>query len=330
MIKLTDLQKLALDTYKGSVQKYSKSEAEEAIRNAIIDACGGEWNYFNFNKNKWDVYQVMSEVLSVGLGELLIDKFNNFADIRDTQLGDVPEFLVEDKSLFRVATIADGNTDIRRQKLYQGKLTIATEKLAVKIYEDFDRFIAGRIDWATMVDRVQLSYGHEVAMRIYNAIYGSYNTLNAPYQISGVFDEDKLLDGIAHVEASTGQKAVVYGTKRALAKIDADKVSDAMLDKLNLLGHYGMFRGTSLLELPQAHTPGANTFAVADDFLLIAPNDEKIVKVILEGDVYIYDTEAGQRNDEQIEFFFGRKVGVGVLKSENYGIYKLTSGSTGD
>lgn len=324
MIKLTDLQKLAVDTYRGSVEKYSKTEAENAIRTAVIDACGGEWNYFSFNKNKWDVYQIMSEVLSVGLGELLIGKFDNFAEVRDTELGDTVEFIVEDNSLFRVATIADGNVDIRRQKLYNGKLAITTEKLAIKIYEEFDRFIAGRIDWATMVDRVQLSYAHEVALRIYNAIYGSYDTLVAPYQVSGVFDETKLLDAIAHVEASTGQRAVVFGTKRALAKITTADTSDGMKDKLNLLGHYGMFRGTDLLELPQAHKPGTNDFAVADDFLLVVPNGEKIVKVILEGDVYIYDTEAGQRNDEQIEFFFGRKVGIGVLKAENYAIYKLS------
>lgn len=324
MIKLTDLQKLAVDTYRGSVTKYSKTEAESAIRNAVVDACGGEWNYFSFNKNKWDVYQIMSEVLSVGLGELLIGKFDNFADVRDTELGDTVEFLVEDNSLFRVATIADGNTDIRRQKVYNKKLTITTEKLAIKIYEEFDRFIAGRIDWATMVDRVQLSYAHEVSIRIYNAIYGSYDTLSAPFQVSGVFDETKLLDAIAHVEASTGQKAVVFGTKRGLAKITTADTSEGMKDQLNLLGHYGVFRGTDLLELPQAHKPGTNDFAVADDFLLVVPNGEKIVKVILEGDTYIYDTEAGQRNDEQIEFFFGRKVGVGVLKADNYAMYKLS------
>lgn len=324
MIRLTDLQKLALDTYKGSVERYSKTEAEGAIRNAIVDACGGEWNYFSFNKNKWDVYQIMSEVLSVGLGELLIGKFDNFAEVRDTQLGDTVEFIVEDKSLFRVATIADGNIDIRRQKLYNGKLSITTEKLAIKIYEEFDRFIAGRIDWATMIDRVQLSYAHEVSIRIYNAIYGSYDTLVAPYQVSGTFDESKLLAAIAHVEASTGQKAVVFGTKTALAKITTANTSDGMKDSLNVLGHYGMFRGTDLLELPQAHKPGTSVFAVADDFLLVVPNGEKIVKVILEGDVYIYDTEAGARNDEQIEFFFGRKVGIGVLKADNYAIYKLS------
>lgn len=324
MIKLTDLQKLALDTYNGSVEKYSKVEAEGAIRTAVIDACGGEWNYFSFNKNKWDVYQIMSEVLSVGLGELLVGKFDGFADVKDTQLGDTTEFIIEGKDLFRVATIADGNVDIRRQKLYNGKLTITTEKLAIKIYEEFDRFISGRINWTTMVDRVQLSYAHEVSIRIYNAIYGAYDTLVAPYQVSGTFDETKLVDAIAHVEAATGQKAVVFGTKKALSKVTSATPSEGMKDQLNLLGHYGMFKGTDLMELPQAHKPGTSVFAVADDFLLVIPNGERIVKVILEGDVYIYDTEAGARNDEQIEFFFGRKVGIGVLKADNFAIYKLS------
>lgn len=321
--KMTDLQKLAHDTYKGTVQKYSKQEAEDAIRNAIIDACGGEWNFYNFQKNKWDVYQVISEVLSIGLGELLIDRFNRFADIIDTNLGDIPEFIIESKDLFRVATIANGNTDIRRQKLYNGKLDITTEKLAIKIYEDLDRFIAGRINWQNMIDRVQLSYGHEMAIRIYNAIYGAYDILTAPYQQSGTFDETKLLDLIAHVAASTGQTPVVFGTKSALSKITVADSSDAMKDEYNLMGYYGVFRGTDLLELPQAHKPGTSDFVVDDNFLLVVPNTEKIVKVVLEGDPFVYDTEPGERNDEQIEFFFARKAGVAVLRADIFGIYRL-------
>ena len=324
MIKITDLQKLAIDTYEGTVTKYSKDEAENAIRNAIREACGGEWNHYAFLDNKGKIYQIITEVLSVGLGALLEGKFDDFTEVNDVELGDKVSFEVQNKDLFRVATISDGNTDIRRQKLYKGKLEVATEKIGIKIYEDFDRFLAGRIDWTEMVNRVQLSYANEISMRIYNAIYGSYDDLLAPYQVSGTFDEGKLLTAVAHVEASTGQKAVIFGTKTALAKITSANMSDGMKDKLNVIGHYGMFRGTDLLELPQAHKVGTNDFAVADDFLLVVPNGEKIVKIILEGDTYIWDTEAGDRNDEQIEFFFGRKVGVGVLKADQYAMYKLS------
>lgn len=322
--KLTDLQRLSLDTYKGSVAKFSREEANEAIKKALEEACGGEWNFKNFRRNKLDVYEVLEEVLSIGLGEILVDQFNGFAETHDTNLGDTYEFVVEDNSLFRVASIADGNTDIRRQKVFGKKVTVATEKLAIKVYSDLDLFMSGRIDWSKMVNRVMDSYAHEVGVRIYNAIYGSYSKLTAPYAFSGTFSEDKLAEMIAHVEAKTGQKAVVFGTKKALGKIASANISDKMKDELNVLGHYGVFQGTELMELPQAHIAGTDTFAVADDFLLIIPNGEKIVKIILEGDAYIYETAEGVRNDEQKEFFFGRKVGVGVLVANNYAMYKLS------
>lgn len=321
---MSDLQQLSFDIYTGQVKKYSATEAENVIRKAIVDACGGEWNFYNFQKNKWDVYAIISETLSVGLGTILVDQFNQFADVHDTSLGDQLTFDIEDNSLFRVATIANGNTDIRRQKLYGKKLTIETEKLAIKIYTELDLFLSGRVNWTTMVNRVMLSYSNDIGTRIYNAIYASYSSLVAPYAESGVFAEDTLASMIAHVQAGAGQTPIVYGTKKALGKITNSTPSERMKDELNLMGHYGYFEGTALLELPQAHKPGTTNFAVADDFLLVVPNSEKIIKIVLEGDTYVYDTPAGVRNDEQIEFFFGRKAGVAALTSNVYGMYKLS------
>jgi hypothetical protein len=322
--KLTDLQRLSYDAYTGNVVKYSKEEAENAIRKAITEACGGDWNFYNFQKNKWDVYAVLTELLSITMGDLITDKFNSFVDVQDTNLGDTIEFLIEDNSLFRIATIADGNTDIRRQKLYGKKLTVTTEKLAVKIYAELDQFLAGRINWGKMLDRVTLSYAFELTVRIYNCIYNSYASLNAPFAQTGSFSEDTLATMIADVQMSTGQTVVVYGTKKALGKITNTTPSERMKDELNMMGHYGYFQGTALIELPQGKKAGTQTNLVNDSFLLVIPAGEKIVKMILEGDAYIYDTPAGVRNDEQIEFFFGRKAGVSALITNQYGMYKLS------
>lgn len=322
--KLTDLQQLSFDTYKGQVQKYSVSEANDAIRKVIKDACGGEWNFYNFQKNKWDVYQVMAEILSIATGDIFIDQFNEFAEVHDVELGDSTTFLIENTDLFRVATIADGNTDIRRQNISGKKVTVSTDRVGIKIYTELDLFIAGRVDFAKMINRVTLSYNAEIGKRVYNAIYNSYSGLVAPYSDTGVFASDKLASMIAHVESKTGQKAVVYGTKKALGKITNATPSERMKDELNLMGHFGYFEGTVLLELPQAHVAGTDTFAVADDFLLVVPNGEKIVKIVLEGQPEVYDTPAGVRNDSQIEFFFSRKAGIGCLVGKTWAIYKIS------
>ena len=320
-----EIQKLSLDLYKGNVEKYSNEEANEVLRQAINDACGGTFTKNTFMDNKGKVFQILEDTLSIATGYTLYERFEDLAEIHDVALGDTIEFTIEDTDLFKISTISVGNRDIRRQKLYGKKLTVSVEKLAVKIYEDLDRFLAGRINWANMIDRVVASFAHEIGIRIYNSVYSAYDSLTAPYQVamSGTFDEAKLIDAIAHVEASTGKPAKVLGTKKSLAKITTAEVSDEMKNTRNQIGHYGVFKGTALNVLPQGHKAGTTTFAVSDDFLIVIPDGEKIVKVILEGDVTVEESPQGNaRNDEAMEFFMARKVGVATITANNYAIVR--------
>lgn len=324
---LTDIQKLTLDIMNGSVEKYSVKEAEDVIRKAIVDACGGEWNFYKFQKNKWDVFALISEVLSAPMGRDLSEIYGNLVEVRDTNLGDSPVFEIEDTSLFRVGVIANGNQDTRRQELYSSKLTISTDRLAVKIYADFDMYITGRINFPRMVERVQKSFDNKVNELIVNAIYGAYTAdarLKAPYKVNGTTVTDEaLMDLIAHVEAETGSEVTILGTAKALAKIPNAQPSEVAKREKELLGYYGNFHSRQLVELPQVHKNGTSQFAVADDFLLVVPTGERIVKVLFEGDATVYEGEAKDRNDEQIEFFFARRVGVSVLTASKYGYFRI-------
>lgn len=323
--KLSELQQLAYDVYKGNTNNFSKEEGQEAIRGAILDAIGGEWSYYNFQRNKYDVYQILSEVLSISTGEILTSQFDRFAEVKDLALGDQNTFIIEDTSLFDVATIASSTNDLRRQKLYSNRLTVETEEEGVKIYAEFNQFMAGRIDFASMINRVSLSIAHKTGTRIYNGIYDSYASLSAPYGVTGTYSEATLADIIAHVEASTGKKASVFGTKKALGKITLSQYAEKTKEQLNELGYVGKFKGTDVLELPQVHKAGTHEFLVNDDFLLIIPSDEKIVKIVLEGQAFVDDVkDGGARNDRQIEFLLSRRIGVGVIKSSVYGIYKIS------
>lgn len=327
--KMTDLQKLSLDVYNGKVENYSVEAGEEAIRNAIKDACGGEWNYYTFMDNKYKAFQVMAEVLAISNGALLNNAFNEFVEIRDTALGDEPEFIIEDHELFRVSAMANGTSDIRRQGIFQNRLTLTTFDLGIKIYAEFDQFMAGRVNWARAVNKVALSFQNKIGEIIYNTIMNTYNDLVAPYVVSGTFDQANLTEIVAHVEASTGKKAIIYGTKRGLAKIPFSGdyyhyLSNDLRDEVNSVGFLRMFEGTPCVELPQAHIPKTSNFAVSDDFLLIVPNDEKIVKLVFEGEPFIADVTGEIRSDRQIEYLFSRKIGVGIIKANQYGIMKLS------
>lgn len=323
--KLTDLQRLALDVYQGKNVMFNEVSGEQAIRNMIIEAVGGEFNYKNFRENKYRVFAIIEEALDVTLGVVITNQFDNLADVRNVATGEKLSFRVEDNSLFRVARIASGTNDLRRQKLLNKRFSVDTDWYGVKIYAELEMFVAGLVDFASMVNRVALSFANFMGTRIYEAIAKSYSALNATYGVAGTYNEDALFDMIQHVEAKAGKKAVVMGTKKALRNVSKDLLlSDGMKDQLNKVGYIGTFAGTDLILLPQAHRVGTDEFMVDDKMLLVVPQGEKIVKVVVEGDALMVETaDAGARNDQQMEYMLQKKFGVAVMQSAVYGIYRM-------
>lgn len=311
----------------GKQVMFNEVTGEDAIRNMIVDAVGGTWSYRNFEANKHAVFSIVETVLDGNIGTILTNEFDNLAEVRNVALGEQPSFTVEDASLFRIARIGAGTNDLRRQKLTNRRFTVDTDWDGVKIYAELDMFVAGRVDFGKWTERISTSFVNNTAGRIYNAIAKSYTTLGATYGITGTYDEDALLDLIAHVEAKTGKKAVVYGTRKALRKVSkAIGLSDGMKDTLNKVGFIDELAGTPLYLLPQVHKQGTDTFAIDDNMLLVIPQGEKIVKIVIEGEALMVETAgAGTRADQQMEFQLQKKTGIGVVQTAVYGIYKTTN-----
>lgn len=325
MNKMTDLQRLGLDVYNGVPIQFNEASGEDALRNAINEAVGGEFDYKNFRENKARVFAVIEEALDVAVGTVITDQFDNLAEVRNIGLGDQFAFKIESPELFRVARIASGTNDLRRQKLAGRSFKVDTDWFGVKIYEELEMFVAGRVDWAKMVDKVAQSFAQDMGTRIYEAIASSYGVLNATYGVTGTYDEDALFEMVQHVEAKSGKVATVWGTKKALRKVSKEAFqSEDMKKSMNTVGRVGVVAGTSLMLLPQAHKLGTDEFQIDDNMLIVIPEGEKIVKVVLEGESVIFETaDAGTRNDQQMEYQLQKKFGVGVLQTATYGIYKL-------
>ncbi|HDR8454023.1 TPA: hypothetical protein QC364_000822 [Bacillus cereus] len=324
--KMTDLARLGLDVYNNKNLMFNEVSGEDALRNAINDACGGEFNFKSFRENKYRVFSIIEEVIDVTLGVVITNQFDSLADVKNVAVGEKPVFRVDDPSLFRIARIAGGTNDLRRQKILNRRFEVDTDYFGAKLYAELEMFVAGLVDWSNMVNRVALSFANDLGVRIYEAIANSYSALNAVYGVTGTYDEDKLFDMIQHVEARAGgKKAVVMGTKKALRKISKNLImSQDMKNELNKVGYIGTVGGTDLMLLPQAHKVGSDQFFVDDNMLLVIPQNEKVVKVVVEGEAQMLEsTQAGERNDNQMEYTLQKKLGVGVMQSAIYGIYKI-------
>jgi len=330
MANYTALQKMSLDVYKGVPVVFNNVSGEDALRNKITETIGGEWNYYNFQRNKIDFYELMSELLVLPTQEIMGNIFGGIVSVETVPLGTKKVIDVQDENLFKVATVAAGNSDIRRQRVFNRQITIETGDIAVKLYDDFDRFIAGRIDWASLIERVRRSIANDTAKKIYQALLGSYSASNSNYNVSGTLNETTLDRMIARVEAKTGLKCGIWGTKETLGKLSVSATSiQTVITPENLredyasMGYFRNYKGTPMVEIPTILDPGTDNLTFGNE-IFILPVGMEIIKVVYEGSPIVDDTQdTTRRNDRQIEFLFTQKLGVACLISGYFGIYKL-------
>ena len=323
LAKLTGLQKLAKDCYEGKVANYEKGNPEDALRNEIVERVGGTWNYYSFQKHKWDVYALISEMIEERVSRLSADTFADFCEVKDFMLGDRVEFQVKNTDLFKVANIADGINSTRRQRLMGKKIPTQAFKLAVAIYEELDRFLAGRIDWKNMVDNVSASFNQEIANQIARTMEGAYEQLNSNFVKSGTYSDKELQNLVAKVEAATGQKVTIYGTAEALANVEgAGALIDAE-DNRNY-GFVQLFNGTRMVKINNVYDEINDKWALRNDVLYVIPDGEKIIRLGFEGGVTILeDTTGTSRDDQQIEMTLMRKLHIGVLSCSKFGFFEI-------
>lgn len=320
---MNELQKLALDLAKGQVTNYSKSEADNVLRKAFLEEIGTEAIDFNtYRQNKYKIFQILQETISPIINDRLEEVMGQFAEVRNIGWGDSQVFDVENPELFEVSVVADGTANLRAQRIDNGKMTVDTTTYGIKIYDEFYRFLAGRVDWGQLVDKVAKSYERKIAESVNAAIYGSYDSVDAAFKFSGSYDEDELLRVLQAVEALYGA-AMVVGTKAALAKIKPDYVGDADKARYNAIGHIGTFRGYETVALAQSFKPQTTEFNLSNTDLLILPStSNKIIKIVVEGDAIIFD-EQNTQGDMSIEHTFIKKAGVGLSLTNQYGIVRF-------
>lgn len=329
---MNDIVKLALDIHNGSVAgNYSKTESDETLRMALIDANGGKSCIDPRAIRDGEctkLFQIMEEIITLTSEHGLQgdEFFMNCVEYRNKALGDSDRFYIPDDSLFVVSELAEGSQSVRRQKLEGGQdITVSTRLHAIKVYEEMNRLLAGRVDINDFIDRVGRSFAQYDLNEIYSAWTGAMAALKTPYSASGTFDEDKLLDIIDHIEAETGETATVYGTRRALRKINTAILSDQSKDDMYAMGYFGKFNGTNLVRLKQRHKVNSSTFVLPDNELYIMAGDQRFVKHVTEGDTFINQTQFTANVDLTQEYLMIQRTGNAVvMANKTAGIYKLS------
>ena len=322
---------LAIDAIRGNVSgNFSAKETSETIRQAMIEMNGGseKLNHKTFHRGT-ELYAFVEEIIPYVVEEGLKgdEFFMNMVDYRNMAEGDAPEFVAEDHSEFIVANIGNGTQSVRRQRLgARETVTLATQMRAIKIYEELRRMLAGRVDFNTFIAKVAQAFTkqmNEDIFKVFNSITSATKGLNEKYVFSGTFSEDKLLDIIAHVEASTGKPATIMGTKKALRQVETAVVADEHKSDLYNAGFYGKFNGVPMVSVKQIHKAGTDEFLLDDNKLYVIAADDKPIKFVNEGEGWLTNSDAMNQADMTAEYAYAQAYGLALMINEKLGIYNI-------
>lgn len=326
-----DIVRLAVDRFHGKVEGYSEKESSNILYQAILEANNGK-TYLDVrdirDRKCPELFAIIEEVLGQTVVEGLQGNefFNTFVEFRNTAEGDKNDFVVEDTDLFVVAKTADGTQGIRRQRLGgANSISIATETRSVRIYEELNRVLAGRVDFNKLITKVTESFKQQILNDIYtlwigvtaNQIGGA--TYYPGFSSAGTYNDAALLDLIDHVEAKAGgdKIATIIGTRKAARNLGGGQTSEEAKGDLYRNGQFGWFYGSPIMITPQRHKIGTTTFVLNDNALTVVAGDPKPIKLVYEGDPLMIPGDPTKNADLTQEYFFSEKWGLGLVMAND-------------
>lgn len=333
----SNLIKLCVDSVMNpaQVQHFAKgADVDATIRKQFFELMGTEKPTMkDVRKNKVEIFEILEEVLTEtykkGINE--DEFFMQFAEVRNIALGDAQEFYIEDDAVLVVSEHAGNHWDITRQKLEGGaSFTVKTKAYAIGVYGDFFLFATGRLSFGKLIDKVAEAIKNKIYEEVAMSFANVVAKLPAEFKATGTYQEDKLQEIIAHVEAVSGAPAVVVGTRQALAKVTAglnvSYYSDAMKNELAQTGRIANVNGMTLVQLPTVHKANTFEFAYDDKQLLVLPLvDDKFIKIVFEGEDYMKEVNDETVNmDMSFDYKFLTRFGINTVFSTLFGVYTLS------
>lgn len=182
-----------------------------------------------------------------------------------------------------------------------------------------------------MITKVAESFQKKILDDIYaiwTSLDGDKLGGNVYFVNNGSYDEDDLLELIAHVEAAAGGRtATIYGTKKALRNLAPSIQGTESKNDLYDMGFYGKFYGTPVIAVPQRHKINSTEFVMPDDVITVIAGDDKFIKFVYEGDPLVIMGDPLHNADLTNEYFYSVKYGIGVVlagdKNTGIGRYEM-------
>lgn len=321
--KINDISDVAADVYSGKALRgnFSTEDGERLVYNALVDANNGK-TYLDPRDIRDGKCSTLFALVETIIKKTVVegvrnDPFlNKILETRVVKASDKPVFVVKDANWYTVSEVSGGNQALRRQRIVgTEEVTVPTHWHAVKIYEEMERLLGNMASMTENIGDVARSFQEDIWRQVAVIWQGLTQEQlgGATYDITGSWDEAAMVKLIQHVEAATGQRASIYGTKLGLSKMTSGVAANAAKDDMYNIGYYGKFRGTNAIEVPQRHKAGTTDFLFNDNVLTVIAGPAKPVKLVIEGNPLINLGSYFDNQDLTQDYVYGQRYGVGYV-----------------
>lgn len=325
------LKQMALAVYKKEVipaLNFSLTDMEGALRDKIRELAP---DFNTYRKNKYELFELIQDVVDEVAPKNIEAAIGQFAEVKSYGQGDKPRFRKKlgRKNVKRFITKVGLGGLYERVRLDKDFIDVTTHAIGGAAYIEFEQFLDGQMEWSELIDLIIMGIESAIYKEIQAALIATYASLPAANKYTGAaFDATEMVKLITTVKAYGGN-ANIIATPEFAATIMASSsfIGDADKADYRNQGYVGRFAGANVIVLPQSFEDDTNSTKIFDpEYAFVIPTggsaDEKIVKVALEGQSILKEV---QNTDDSMEFQSYKKVGVVVLTTNHYSIFRNTA-----
>lgn len=308
-------------TYSFNGQNLTWYAMNETLRSELNELVGNdEWA---FEANKPQLYSLIAETLDDVIPTRLLNVYGQFAEIRTYAQGDRPIFTRKTGRARAKQFITKVGLAGRYEVFQLGEETVELKTSAIggAVRIGFEEFLDGRVNFAELVAIVMEGMEEIIYREIAKAMMTAIDTLpNANKVTANGFDEASLDYLVA--TASAYGSPVIYCTREFAVKIVPAEgwISERMKDEMWANGYLANYKGTPVVILPQSLEDETNAKKVIDPgyaWVIPSGGNDKPVKVAFEGTTHVRDVPSENNDDWSRDMQAYRKVGVGVMMTNN-------------
>ena len=330
---LKEFRDIALHAAKGTApETFSVNDVNAAFVDGLKELAG---TYNQFMKNRYDIYDIIIESIDEVIPADVMSAIGAFAEVQQVAQGE--------KAMFRRKKGAQRAKKFLTQVGLSG--VYETFRLDADTFEisahavgggatiDFERMLDGAESLAEVVGIVTEGLTNAVFVEVQKALIAALQVMPATNKIAGSWSADNMVKLLNVVRAygnpvifappefvaAMGPDAIVPTIASAAQGVYSPKDIEAIHD----YGFVQVFRGAPIVKMPQSFVDETNTETYVDPRLayIFPAGQEKVVKVVLEGQTQIRDHE---NKDNSMEVFAWKKMGCAILTHHNWAMYQNT------